>query len=182
MSKELRNKLVAETTKRFTGQQHAILVNYAGLSAGQMAALRDILRKEKIRLTVLKNSTAALAFKSVGFEALNEKLSGQNALVYGVEDPSQLARSVFAWKDKNPKLLEIKGGMVEGRPATAKDLKAIADLPTRPVLLAMLLGALNGSARGLAVSLNGVAAKFARALKAVADQKSAAAGAAGGGA
>lgn len=176
MSKELRSKLVQETTKRLEGQRNGILVNYAGLSAGHMAALRDTLRKDKVRITVLKNSTAALAFKKAGFDSLNDKLAGQNALVYGIDDPSQLARSLFTWKEKNPKFLEIKGGVVEGKPATPKELKSIADLPPRPVLLAMLLGALNGPARGLAVSLNGVGAKLARALKAVADQKAGAAG------
>lgn len=171
MSKPMRQSLVKETRKRLEGQKNAILVDYRGISARQIAELRDILRKDKIRMTVLKNSTAAIAFKEVGFGALESSLVGQNALVFGIDDPSQMAKAVYGWKDKNPKLLEIKGAIVEGKPVAAKDLKSIADLPPRLALMGMLAGVLQAPTQALATAMNGVSSNLARALQAKADKK-----------
>ena len=70
-------------------------------------------------------------------------------------------------------MLEVKGGMMDNAFVTAEEIKAIASLPSKEVLLAQIAGAISGVARGLAVSINGIPSGLARAIQQVADQKAA---------
>ena len=86
--------------------------------------------------------------------------------------PAAAAKAVTEFAKENKKL-EVKGGMMDGAFVGAEDVKAIASLPSKEVLIAQIAGAISGVARGLAVCINGVPSGLARAIQQIADQKAA---------
>jgi imidazole glycerol phosphate synthase subunit HisF len=91
----------------------------------------------------------------------------------GISDVASAAKAVTEFAKENEKL-EVKGGMMDNAFVNADEIKAIASLPSKDVLLAQIAGAISGVARGLAVSINGIPSGLARSIQQVADQKSAA--------
>ncbi len=119
---------------------------------------------------MVKNSFVKRAASEAGLpEELFESLSGQTALVTGESDICATAKTLKGFQ-KEFKKVEVKVGVVEGRLLEAAEISALADLPSREVLLAQLLGVLNAPATKLARLLNEPGAALARVLQAKADQ------------
>ena len=104
---------------------------------------------------------------------MDEILEGPSAFVFCGDDVASAAKAVTEFAKENEKL-EVKGGMMDNAFVNADEIKAIASLPSKDVLLAQIAGAISGVARGLAVSINGIPSGLARSIQQVADQKSAA--------
>ncbi|MFD0944154.1 50S ribosomal protein L10 [Savagea faecisuis] len=161
MSKILQAKqaVVQEITDKMKESAAFIVVDYRGLSVAQATELRKQLREAGVDMTVYKNTMSRRAAESLGFEALNEFLTGPNAIAFSTEDVIAPAKVLNNFAKENEQL-EIKAGIIEGNLVSVDEIKALAELPSREGLLSMLLSVLQAPMRN-----------FALATKAVADQK-----------
>ncbi|MFC7365935.1 MULTISPECIES: 50S ribosomal protein L10 [Bhargavaea] len=161
MSKILEQKqaLVDEISGKLKEAASVVVVDYRGLNVAQVTELRKQLREEGIEFKVYKNSMTRRAAEASGLEALNEYMTGPNAIAFSKEDVVAPARIINNFAKDND-ALEIKAGVIEGNVATLEEVKALAELPSREGLLSMVLSVLQAPIRN-----------FALATKAVADQK-----------
>jgi large subunit ribosomal protein L10 len=156
---EQKVQIVNEITEKFKASQSTVVVDYRGLSVSELTELRKQLREAGVEFKVYKNSMTRRAVEAAELVALNESLTGPNAIAFSTEDVIAPAKILNDFAKKHD-ALEIKAGVIEGNVATAEEIKALAELPSREGLLSMLLSVLQAPIRNLAL-----------ATKAVADQK-----------
>ena len=161
MSKAIETKSVQvqEIAAKFQAAASVVVVDYRGLTVGQVTELRKQLREAGVEFKVYKNTLTRRAAEAAGLEGINEFLTGPNAIAFSNEDVVAPAKIVNEFAKKN-EALEIKAGIIEGTIASVEDVKALAELPSREGLLSMLLSVLQAPVRN-----------FALATKAVAEQK-----------
>ncbi|MCX8007884.1 MAG: 50S ribosomal protein L10 [Coriobacteriia bacterium] len=165
--------LVAEIKDRFIGSSGVLMADYRGLTVKQMQGLRAKLRDAGAELKVYKNTLAEIAVRELALPSMDALLEGPTVFVFATGDPVPAAK-VLADFAKDSKVLEMKGGFVDGAVIGAEQVKALASLPSREVLVAQVMGLLVSPVRGFMSMCNAPAGAFARAVKAVADQKAAA--------
>lgn len=134
---------VAELTEAFTGATAAVLTEYRGLTVSQLTELRRALGADT-RYAVVKNTLTKIAAQQAGLAELESLLEGPTAIAFVDGDPVVAAKGVRDFARTHPRLL-IKGGVLDGRPVTADEIRRLADLESREVLLAKLAGAMQGS-------------------------------------
>ncbi|MFJ8268214.1 50S ribosomal protein L10 [Peribacillus asahii] len=156
---EQKKQIVVEIADKFKASQTAVVVDYRGLTVAEVTELRKQLRDAGIEFKVYKNSLTRRAAEAAEIAGLNESLTGPNAIAFSAEDVVAPAKILNDFAKKH-EALEIKAGVIEGNVATAEEIKALAELPSREGLLSMLLSVLQAPIRNLAL-----------AAKAVADQK-----------
>lgn len=164
--------VISDLKQRFNASPFLLLVDYAGLTVAQFAELRNRLVAAGAKCTVVKNSFIKRAAKEAGMPDVSESLTGQTALVTGESDVCAAAKVVksFAAEFEKP---TFKMGILDGKVLSSDEVKALADLPSREILLAQLLGVLQAPASKLVRTLNEPASAFARLLKAKADKEQA---------
>lgn len=169
---EAKKQVVDEIKERLEKIQGAVLADYRGLNVAEVTELRVKLREAGIEFKVLKNTLTRIAAHQVGLQDLDSYLEGPTAIAFGLEDPVAPAKilSDFA---KTHKALEIKAGILENKVIDADGVKALADLPSREVLLAKVLGAMQSPMYGFAGSLQGLLRNFVYVLDAVREKKAA---------
>jgi large subunit ribosomal protein L10 len=170
---EDKKALVAEVAEVAAKAQSVVAAEYRGLSVSQMTELRAKARKSGVYMRVVKNTLARKALAGTSFEPIGPKLKGPLVLAFSKDDPGAAARVVKDFAKANDKLvatLVSLGGPV----LSAKDLEAVANLPTREQALATLMGTLKAPAQKLVSTMAAVPSKLVRTLAAVRDQKQAA--------
>jgi large subunit ribosomal protein L10 len=166
---EEKKEVVAEVAERLTKAQAVVLAEYRGLPVEQITVLRSQARASGVYLRVLKNTLARRAVKGTPFEKLSDQMVGP--LAYGIsDDPVAAAKVLHAYAKGNDKLV-IKGGALPNQLMSAKEVGALATLPSREELLAKLLGTMQAPIAKFVQTLNEVPSKFVRAVAAVRDQK-----------
>jgi large subunit ribosomal protein L10 len=165
--------IVEEIVGRLNASPFLFVADYAGLRVDQFSELRNRLHAVGAGFHVVKNTFLRRAVSSAGLPELAD-LKGQNAIVVGDKDVAAAAKVVktFASEFKKPTL---RAGIVDRLVVSAAQVDAIADLPSREVLLATFLGVLQAPASKLVRVLNEPAASLARVLQAKVDQASGAA-------
>ncbi len=141
---------VAEMTEGFRNSTAVLLTEYRGLTVAQLKELRRNLG-ENVTYSVVKNTLTKIAAREASVEGLDHLLSGPSAIAFVSGDPVLAAKGLRDFSKANP-LLVIKGGVMDGRSLTPDEIKKLADLESREVLLAKLAGAMKASLSG-AVSL-----------------------------
>ncbi|PLT35345.1 50S ribosomal protein L10 [Bacillus sp. V5-8f] len=156
---EQKKQIVDEISDKFKSAQTAVVVDYRGLTVAEVTELRKQLRDAGIDFKVYKNTMTRRAVETAELTGLNDSLTGPNAIAFSNEDVVAPAKILNDFAKKH-EALEIKAGVIEGNVASADQIKALAELPSREGLLSMLLSVLQAPIRNLAL-----------AAKAVADQK-----------
>ncbi|WP_062380657.1 50S ribosomal protein L10 [Demequina pelophila] len=156
---------VAELTDKFRGSSAVLITEYRGLTVPQLAELRGNLRGAAT-YHVAKNTLTALAAKEAGVEGLDPMLSGPTAIAFVTGDPVEAAKGLKAFAKENDKLV-IKGGVLEGKVISEDEVKKLADLESRDVLLAKAAGAMKASLFGAAYLFQAPLAQAARAVDAL---------------
>jgi large subunit ribosomal protein L10 len=169
LSLEQKQAVVTEVAARLKGAQAVIVAEYRGLGVESVTNLRAKARKSGLYLRVLKNTLARRAVQGTPFERLVEHMSGP--LMYGIAQDPVAGAKVLAEFAKDNEQLVIKGGALPDNLISAKDVGALATLPSRDQLLALLAGAMQAPLAKFARTLNEVPGRFARTLAAVRDQK-----------
>ena len=170
---EDKKALVAEVAEVASKAQSVVAAEYRGLSVGQMTELRAKARKSGVYVRVVKNTLARKALAGTSFEAVGPKLKGPLVLAFSKDDPGAAARVVKDFAKANDKLVATLVSL-GGQVLSAKDLEAVASLPTREQALSMLLGTLKAPSQKLVSTIAAVPSKLVRTLAAVRDQKQAA--------
>ena len=170
LSLEQKQATVSEVSARLGTAQAVIVAEYRGLDVARVTQLRAKARRSGLYLKVLKNTLARRAVKGTPFEKLAEQMSGP--LMYGIaRDPVAGAKVLSEFAREN-ELFVIRGGAMPNAVMSAKDVKALALLPSREELLAKLLGTMQAPIAKLARTLNEVPARLVRTLAAYRDAKS----------
>ncbi|MGI5998574.1 MAG: 50S ribosomal protein L10 [Lutispora sp.] len=157
---ELKQQIVSEVKEKLEKSSAVLLVDYKGINVADVTELRKRFREAGVDYKVYKNTLFKRAAQELGIEELNEFLEGTVGYVFGYDDVVSPARTINQFQKDYPKTpLTVKAGYIEKGFMDAKAVKALGDLPSREVLIAMLLGALQGSVRNLAYMLNSIKEK-----------------------
>ncbi len=173
MKKEEKATAIAELTEKFGRARLAILTECAGMPVNQMTELRRQLRGAKAEYCVIKNTLAVRASSGTILADAKAHFKGPTGLVIGYDDPVLPAKILrdFIQAEKRAEKIKVTVGVLEGKLVQAADLAAIAQLPKKEVLIAMLLSAMQGPIRGVVYALSGVLSKFVRVIAAIQDKK-----------
>src|SRR6266516_2134193 len=168
---------VAELTERFKDSTGAVLTEYRGLTVAQLAELRRSLG-DHATFAVVKNTLTKIAVNEAGLgDELSSLLSGPAAIAFVDGDVVEAAKGLRDFAKANP-LLVIKGGVLDGRALTADEIKKLADLESREVLLAKLAGAMKANLSKAAATFQAPITQMARLAAALQAKKAAGAPAA----
>jgi large subunit ribosomal protein L10 len=161
MNKEVlasKQAVVKEITEKAQAAKSITIAEYRGLTVAQIQTLRRALREEKTEMCVYKNSLVERAVKELGYEGLDEFLTGPNALFFSEEisnGPKVLAKYAKKFGDA----LTIKGGFVEGKAYDKAGMIEISKLPGKEGLISMFLSCLQAPIRQFAATVKAVAEK-----------------------
>jgi large subunit ribosomal protein L10 len=162
--------VVEEVRQRFDDASAAILTEYRGLKVKDLAGLRRSVRASGGDYKIYKNTLVRLAAQGSGLTDLQQLLVGPTGIVFVDGDAASVARVLRDFSRTNP-LLVIKGGVLGDRVMDARETTALADLPSREVLLARLAGALAAPMQQLAGLLQALPRNLAYGLAALRDQR-----------
>ncbi|MDI3328246.1 MAG: 50S ribosomal protein L10 [Alicyclobacillaceae bacterium] len=154
--REEKVRAVEELTAKFREAKAAIITDYRGLNVAEMTELRKRLREAGVEFKVVKNTLTRRATQAARLEALDQHLVGPTAIAFGFGDVVAPAKILTEFA-KDHKALEIKGGLIEGKPVDAAGVDALAQLPSREGLLSMLLSVLQAPMRNFAYAVKQVA-------------------------
>jgi large subunit ribosomal protein L10 len=169
MNRTEKEQAVATLAQDLKRAKVAILADYRGLTAGQLDHLRKTVREANGHCRVNKNRLAKLAIRETTYAPLAPMLQGPLALMIGFDDPVPVAKVVMKLAGELPKL-ELRGGVLDGAVLETSDIKALAELPPKEVVLAQLLAVIQAPATQLVRLLNEPGARVARLVNAVAER------------
>jgi large subunit ribosomal protein L10 len=169
--KQQKAEIVQEIREKVAKSQIGILTDFKGLKVEDMTRLRRQVQEAAAELTVVKNTLLRRAASDDSpLSPLMPHFTGPNALTLGYEDPVALTKVLIKFAQEKPQL-QIKGASLGGQALTLKDLEALSKLPAREVLLAQLLGVLQGVPTALVTVLAGVIRNLLNVLVALKDKK-----------
>ncbi len=152
---------VASIREKLENSVAGVIVDYKGISVANDTKLRADLREAGVEYTVVKNTMLRLAVKGTNLEGMSEHMVGSTALALSNDDQIAAARILNKYAEKSKGAFTIKAGFMDANVMSAGEVASIANLPSREGLLSMLLSALTGNVRNLAVGLQAVADKKA---------------------
>ena len=162
-----------ESLRRAIAEQRgAVVAEFKGLTVAEVTSLRRKLREVNADFRVVKNTLMRLAAKDSDFAAVSDLFRGPTAVAFSHGDPVGMAKALKTFAQATPKVT-LKGGFLDGRGLTAAEVAALAEVPSREVLLARLAGSLQSPIAGLVRVLAGPQSKLVYALEAIKGQKSA---------
>ena len=156
---------VAEITEEFRASNAAVLTEYRGLTVGQLKQLRRSLG-EDTTYAVVKNTLTKIAAKDAGVVGFDDLLVGSTAIAFIKGDAVAAAKGIDTFAKENP-LLVIKGGIMDGKILTADDIKKLAKLESREVLLSRIAGAANATLAKAAALFQAPLSQAARTIAAL---------------
>ncbi len=165
-----KQELVMGLSEKIKTAKALVLADYRGLTVEQDTEMRNALRKAGVDYKVVKNTLTKFAAKENGLDGLDTFLNGPTAMALSDSDPVAPAKILSEYAKKYNKL-EIKVGVVEGKVIDLSGIKMLAELPSREVLIAKVLGGFNAPISGLVNVLNGNIRGLAVALNAIAEQR-----------
>lgn len=172
-TKSQKDVMLADIKSSFASANLVMVIDYHGLTVAEITNLRRKLREKGGSCTVAKNTLFKIAVgDDENWQAMESLLKGSNAVIFLGED---MGAGIKAYQEfqKTSKKTEMRGGVLEGRLLSDKDLKAIADLPTKEQLYAQIAGAINGVATKVAVGIKEVPASIGRGIKAMSEKDAA---------
>ena len=172
MSKTARQEAVDTLAEQFKASPTLYVTDFTGLNVLRMTELRRRLRSAGVGYVVVKNTLAQRALAANKISVLDEHLSGPTGLVLGGKDPVAAAKVLtdFAREFEKP---SIKVGLVDGKAVTPEQVKRLASLPSREVLLSQLAGAMQAPMAQLAGVMNEMLMQVVGALEALRTQRGA---------
>ncbi len=173
MSRTERQATVDALIEQLKGSPNVFVTDFTGLNVLRMTELRRRLRTAGVEYVVVKNTLAQRAFAANGVRALDQHLAGPTGLVLAGSDPLAGAKVLteFAREFERP---AVKIGLVDGKAVTPDQVKRLASLPSREVLLSQLAGYIQAPMAQFAGAMNGLLYQMVGALEALRSQRSAA--------
>lgn len=171
MNRDNKQELVTEMHERLTRAKAVFLADFRGMDVGKATSLRNELRSASVEYKVFKNTLLDRASQGTDMECLSPYLTGPTAIAISYDDPVSAAKvlSKFA-KDPQGKFI-LKVGVLSGKLLDVKQIQALAELPSREVLLAKMLGSMQAPATNFVGVLAALPGSLVRALDAIRAQK-----------
>ena len=177
ITKQRKGELVEQYAELLKKSEALILVDYRGVLTKDVYRLRAKVRDAKGEFHVAKNTLIARALKDAGMAVPEKMLEGPTAVSFAFENPPAVAKAVLDFATES-KLMTVKGAVLGTRVMDKAGVKALSELPPKPVVMGQVLGTIQAPAGKVAGVLNSAVAQIARVLQARVDQLQAAEGAA----
>ncbi len=161
---------VAELKEIFSSAKCVVLVDFCGLTVAQDTDLRRKMREAGVAYEVNKNTLIRIAAEQAGVEGLAAILEKNTAVASSAEDAVAVAKVVCEFAKANKQLV-VKAGVLDGKVISADEVKALASLPSKEVLIAKMLGSMNAPISGFVNVLQGTIRNVVYALDAVRKAK-----------
>jgi len=165
LDRKKKEQMAAELHEKLRETQLTVLAGYIGMNVEKMTALRNVLRKSGTEVRVVKNTLLRIASRDTDFSALESHFKGPLAIALNKGDVIESTKVLVEFAKRNAEL-EIKAGMLDGKFLTKEQIKTLAELPGRDVLLAKLLSVMQGVQTALVNVLSGVPRSFVQCLDA----------------
>lgn len=171
ITREQKTAEIANLSEKFGKAKAAFLVDYKGMTVEQVTSLRKKLSPAESEMKVVRNTLAIRALETHGnMDILKDSFVGTNAIVFAYGDASQSAKALSDFA-KDVEQLQLKSGVMDGKLLSTANVKALANLPSKDVLRAQLLGLFQAPMAQFVRTLNAVPSGFARVLQAHADKQ-----------
>ncbi|MBE5808382.1 MAG: 50S ribosomal protein L10 [Clostridiales bacterium] len=141
---EAKKSIVADIKDKFDRAKTVVLVDYRGLTVAEDTELRTQMRKAGVEYCVLKNTMINLAIDGLGIDDVKKSLEGPTAVAFGYEDMIAPAKILSEFSKKTKKMA-IKCGVTDGAYIDEAGVQALANLPSREVLIAKIMGSMMSS-------------------------------------
>lgn len=172
MDRKAKERVVAELHEKLLRTHMAVFANFRGLNVEKMTELRNVLRKTDAELKVVKNTLLRIASQGTPYREVEELFKGPLTVTLSYGDVVQTTKSLVEFAKKNAEI-EIKGGVLQGKPLTRDQVIQLAELPSREVLLSKLLGVLVAVPTSMVTVLAAVPRSFVQVLEAYRQKKEA---------
>ncbi|OPZ72575.1 MAG: 50S ribosomal protein L10 [Firmicutes bacterium ADurb.Bin456] len=169
ISRSEKETIIVDLKQKFEDSKVAIFAGYKGLNVSEATRLRRRMKEAGCEFKVAKNTLTNLVVKQLNLDQLSPYLEGPVGIAFG-QDPVAPAK-ILSEFIRETKKMEIKAGVLDGQVINAEGVKSLADLPSREVLLAMVLGGMQAPLYGFAGVLQGTLRSFVYALEAVRKQR-----------
>ena len=170
MDRRTKEQILSELQGKLKEAKLGVLTSFSGMNVAKMEALRTALRKSNAELKVVKNTLLGIASKETDFSILADHFKWPVAVVLSHKDPVGPTKVLIDFAKKNPEL-EIKIGVLDGKLLTRSDISALAELPSREVLLGKLVSVMAAVPTAFVTVLSGVPRNFVQVLNAYCDKK-----------
>ncbi len=170
MVKQYKVDEVANLVERLKARNNMILTNYSGIQVKNLSKLRKTLRSKNAEYRVVKNTLFKRALKEVGIAGLDDYLKGPIAVAFVNEEFGDVAKVLKDFA-KDVDKFTFSAGYMGSVVYNQEQIKRIADLPSKEVILSQVMSMINAPARGIAVGTNQIMASLARGIKAVAEAR-----------
>jgi large subunit ribosomal protein L10 len=154
VSKQKKQEIVKELAEKLGRQKAVVFADFTGLKVKDLADLKSKLRKQDAEFKVAKKTLMKVAFKEKGIAVDPESLAGEIALVMGYNDETAPAKMVYEFSKTNQNI-KILGGLLENKLLAADQVLNLAKLPSKPELLAKLVGSISSPSRNFVGVLQG---------------------------
>jgi large subunit ribosomal protein L10 len=165
-----KTKVVQDIEKQARESKGLIVTSFKALKTAEFNEMRAKLRRLQSEYRVVKNSLTRIAFKNAGLSELADLMQGPTAIVVERGDPMAVMKAVFEFA-KTHENVKIQGGVLDGKVVGAQELQAIASLPSREMLLAILLGTLQAPLVNLVSVLQAPMRDLVNVLDAIAKKE-----------
>lgn len=169
---EAKAKVVEDIKDRLSRSKGTVMVDYKGVTVEEDTELRKQFRAASIDYKVLKNTLINRAAKELNLDDMSSFLAGPTAIAFSYDDPVAGAKIISDFIKKTSKM-DIKVGVLDGKVIDKDEVKALASLPSKEVLIAKMLGSMNAPISGLVQVLNGTLRSFVYTLNAIKEKKEA---------
>ena len=173
MKLEEKRQIAEDLHERLLKSVVVIVTDFKGLDVTAITELRRKLKEEQTDFQVVKNTLLVRAAKDTDVDLIKDVFKGPSAIALNYQDPVAPAKVLTQFAKSNEKL-EIKAGVMRGRALDLNAIKALANLPSRELLLARLLGTMNEVPTAFVRVLSEIPRRLLNVLQAVKDQKQAA--------
>lgn len=171
MKRDQKDVVVAELHEKLSGATAFYLTDFTGMSVKQMTQFRSRLRKEGVEYVVVKNTLAQRALADLELPDIAGFFTGPTGLVIGQQDAVAAAKVITEFAREFDNKPAVKLGVVERREVQPEQVKQLAELPSKEVLLAQLAGGLQAPMARLAGGMQNLVAGLARAVDALRQQR-----------
>lgn len=169
VSREKKEQLVAGYVDQLSRSNAIFLTDYRGLSVKDLESLRAKIRDAGGGYSIVKNTLAARALEAASLPVPEDMLAGPTAISFAYEEAPAIAKVLDDFA-KGTDVLQIKGGVMEGKVLSPEQIKSLASMPPREVVLAQLLGLIQQPGNRMAGVVNAAGSKLAATIKAYAEK------------
>ena len=167
MNKESKQQVVAEMHEKLQRAKAVFLADFRGMNVDKATNLRNELRKAAVEYKVVKNTLLELVSRETDKVSLSPHYVGPTAIALSYDDPVAAAKVLSRFAKEQQATFKLKAGILSGKVISVADIQALADLPSREVLLAKLLATMQAPTTNFVGVLAAVPGSFVRLLNAI---------------